>query len=632
MMLPAAPSLDATRCADTISSLTDVVAASREGLPHDLPTGSYQLLQRSAELFPDRRAIASFATVERHQRTAELSYRDLFAEVTRAANLFHLLGVGPENVVAILLPNLLETHVAIWGAEAAGVVLPLNPLLEARALIGLLQAAGATVLVTFGGDRELIAKAQTVVAGAESIAHVALVAPGGSTSHWRADVEVHDFVQARGSLASDELVSGRVFDDNDVASLFCTGGTTGVPKIAVRTHGQVMANAWMSARMLTPALNEHSVMLAGLPLFHVNAVMVTGLIPFLMGAAVLIATPLGFRAPGLVSNFWEIAAYHRITCFSAVPTLLAALLEHPSDGHDISSLRFAICGAAPLSAELLHRFERSCDVAISEGYGLTEVACVASVTPIDGVHKPGSVGLALPLGDIRAVVLDNEGAFSRFADLDEVGVVAIAGPHVFSGYLDVRHNGGVWIDDPSGQRWLNTGDLGRIDVDGYLWLTGRAKDLIIRGGHNIDPSAIEEALYSHQGVALAAAIGRPDAYAGEIPVAYVQLRPGAVADEASLADHIAPRIGERAAIPKAIVIVAALPVTAVGKIHKPSLRLLELAAVTRSALDNAEVRYSTIDAVADDRTGACVQIGAAPSLAAAIRTALSPFNFSYKLL
>ncbi|TCP96391.1 fatty-acyl-CoA synthase [Sphingomonas sp. PP-F2F-A104-K0414] len=615
-----------------VSNLADVTAAAFAGLPQDLPNSSYELLRRSAETFEDRRAIGSFATVEFHKQTVDLSYRGLFAEVTKAANLFHRLNVSTKSVVAVLLPNLLETHVAIWGAEAAGIVLPLNPLLEVRTLIGLLDACGATVLVTFGGDRELIAKAQTVVAGAASIAHVALVAPDGTTPPWRSDVEVHDFVEARGAMLSEALDSGRVFDCDDVASLFCTGGTTGVPKIAVRTHGQVIANAWMSARMLTPAFDAHSVILGGLPLFHVNAVMVTGLVPFLIGASVLIATPLGFRAPGLVSNFWEIVAYHRITCFSAVPTLLAALLEHSSDEHDISSLRFAICGAAPLSAELLHRFERSCKVAISEGYGLTEVACVASVTPIDGVHKAGSVGLPLPLENLCAVMIDNDGTFLRFADVDEVGIIAIAGPHVFSGYLDAHHNRGVWIDDLSGQRWLNTGDLGRIDVDGYLWLTGRTKDLIIRGGHNIDPSAIEEALYSHPDVALASAIGRPDAYAGEIPVAYVQLRPGATADEASLADHIADRIGERAAIPKAIVILAAMPVTAVGKIHKPSLRLLELAAVTRSALDDAQIRYSAIEAVADDRTGACVQIWAAPSLAAGIRTALAPFTFPYKLL
>ncbi len=613
------------KVAAPIMVLADALAVGIDGLPADLPKTSYDLISRAAAVHGDRTAIAYFESVDAHERTKTLSYDDLFAQVTQAANLFHRLGIGPSDVIAILLPNLPETHVALWGAEAAGIVLPLNPMLEAATLAALIGSAGATVLVTLGADADLFAKACAVVERATSIAHVVTI--GAQAGDLRTGVQAVDFAtRARHDAAM--LDSGRVLSTDDIASYFCTGGTTGVPKIAVRTHAQVMANAWMSARMLSPALNADTVMFGGLPLFHVNAVMVTGLVPFLTGASVLIATPSGFRAPGLIERFWEIVAHHRVTCFSAVPTLLAALLEHPSDRHDIASLRFAVCGAAPLSAELLHRFEATCNVAISEGYGLTETACVAAVTPIDGVHKAGSVGLPLPVTNIRTVALDGDGRFVSFTDVDEIGIIAIAGPHVFSGYLDPRHDAGAWIDAADGRRWLNTGDLGRIDSDGYLWLTGRAKDLIIRGGHNIDPSVIEEALYRHPDVALAAAIGRPDAYAGEIPVAYVQLRAGSTVDAGTLAAYVAPLIGERAAIPKAIIVLPALPLTAVGKIHKPSLRLHELAGVTATTLDAAGIVHGAIDAVPDDRAGALVRIAGVPD-AHAVRAALAPFSFAF---
>lgn len=608
-----------------ILTIADVVAAGRNGLPDDLPESSYALLRQSAELYSERTAISFFADVETHRQTRTLSYRELFAGVTRAANLFHDLGVRPGEVVALLLPNLPETHLAMWGAEAAGIVFPLNTLLDPSTLAALLSAAGAKVLVTTGHGSELFDKTCALLPHVAGIEHVVLLGEGGP-SGFLPGVSVNVFAQALGAMP-DVLTSARGIASNETASYFCTGGTTGLPKIAVRTHGQVVANAWMAGSMFGDELGPDAVLFCGLPLFHVNAAVVTGLMPFLSGASVLLGTSQGYRAPGLMQRFWEIIATHAITGFSAVPTLLAALLDQPVDDHHLSSLRFAVCGAAPLSAELLHRFERSCNVAVVEGYGLTEAACVASVNPVRGEHRPGSVGLPLPAEDIRIVVLEEAGAFQREALTGEVGVVTIAGPNVFSGYLEPRHNARLWIDRGDGRRWLNTGDLGWVDAQGYLWLSGRTKDVIIRGGHNIDPAVIEEALYAHPDVALAAAIGRPDLRAGEVPVAYVQLRPGATLSADALAEHASRLIGERAAIPKAIAILDCLPLTAVGKIHKPSLRLLECAAVAKASLVEADIHDAVIHAWLDDQRATIVEVRTCAKNELATRNALAGFGF-----
>ena len=622
-----------------ILSSADVPSSSECRLPDDLPESSYDLLRRSAEAHGDRVAISYFNAVGTHKQTRTLSYRDLFQGVTRAANMFRKLGVGTGDVIALLLPNLPETHLVLWGAEAAGIAMPLNPLLEANAISALLTAAQAKLLVTVGRDPELIGKVIDAVGKAPTIENVVLISHADSASdeQLRARFQplssrlgIHDFMEMFSVSCGDRLESDRKITPDDVASYFCTGGTTGLPKIAVRKHGQVMANVWMVRGMLGPALDAESVLFCGLPLFHVNAVIITGLVPFFVGASVLLGTSQGYRAEDLVPRFWEIVEQHRVTAFSAVPTLLVSLLEYPSTGYDLSSFRFAICGASPLSAEVLQRFEQTCRISISEGYGLTETCCVASLNPIDGEHRPGSVGLPLPTQEIRTVILD-EGAYVRDAVVGEIGVVAIAGPNVFSGYLDDKHNQRAWVDLGDGRKWLNSGDLGKLDKDGYLWLTGRAKDLIIRGGHNIDPSIIEEALYTHPDVALAAAVGRPDSRVGELPVAYVQLRSGASVNEASLLAHVARKIGERAAMPKAITILEALPLTSVGKIHKPTLRYKESVLVTRNTLVAANIDPTSIELQEDGVGGGTIKIIASAHDEHGILEALRAFTFPYQV-
>ena len=184
----------------------------------------------------------------------------------------------------------------------------------------------------------------------------------------------------------------------------------------------------------------------------------------------------------------------------------------------------------------------------------------------------------------------------------------IKGPNVFSGYLDARHNTDIWVDI-EGETWLNTGDLGRQDKHGYFWLSGRRKELIIRGGHNIDPKMIEDALLKHPAVALAAAIGSPDAYAGEVPVAYVQTKPGAAVTDQELLDFAAAHIPERAAVPKRVKIVSSLPVTGVGKIFKPALQRLEMETVVRVEARKAGATITEIAHDRDARGATCSESG-----------------------
>ena len=322
-----------------------------------------------------------------------------------------------------------------------------------------------------------------------------------------------------------------------------------------------------------------------------------------------------------IANFWALVEAHRINVFSGVPTIYGTLLQQPVDGHDLSSLDFAICGAAPMPVELFNRFEAATGIRILEGYGLTESACVASFNPIDGERRIGSIGQALPWQKMKCVILDESGDHVREAATDEVGVIALAGPNIFDGYNSDGHNATAWIDCHDKERWFNTGDLGRRDAEGYFWLTGRKKDLIIRGGHNIDPAIIEQPLLRHPDIALAAAVGRPDSHAGEVPVAYVQLRDGAAADEDELLAFATRSIGERAAVPKAVRIVAQIPVTAVGKIFKPALVMREIEDVVRYEAAGCGVALASVDVAIDAKRGMVAQVrtlGSAPPLRAAL--------------
>jgi fatty-acyl-CoA synthase len=240
----------------------------------------------------------------------------------------------------------------------------------------------------------------------------------------------------------------------------------------------------------------------------------------------------------------------------------------PEDHHDRSHIKLCFSGAAALPVEVGNRFQERFGMPVCQGYGMTEVHGFATVNPSAGECRSGSVGLRVPYLELKIAEVSPEGEIRRFCGPEEIGHVLMRGPQVFAGYLDPINNPKMMIADG----WLDSNDLGRLDSDGYLWLTGRTKDLIIRGGHNIDPEMIEQVLNRHPAVALTAAVGCPDAHAGELPVAFVQPRPGQTFAVPELLAFCRQHIPERAAVPVEIFLLPRIPLTAVGKIHKSVLR------------------------------------------------------------
>ena len=234
----------------------------------------------------------------------------------------------------------------------------------------------------------------------------------------------------------------------------------------------------------------------------------------------------------------------------------------------MSSLTCSAGGGSAIPVEVCKGLQELTRTPTLEVYGMTETSSVHTISYPDRPVRLGSVGHALPYSRVRVVQLDEEGKLERECEVNEIGVVAMAGPGVFSGYLNPAHNQHAFVEPG----WVNSGDLGRLDPEGYLWITGRAKDLIIRGGHNIDPLPIEEILYQHPAIALAAVVGQPDAHAGELPVAYVQFKPDVKVEPAELVEWIRPRAPERAAVPVSIFPIQPMPLTGVGKVFKPELR------------------------------------------------------------
>jgi len=548
----------------TIRNLADIGAIEKVPLSERVKGSStYELIEQGASIDPNAKAISFMLTGDAYDQPQEITYLQLLGRIRQTANMFSDLGVGPTDVVTYVLPNLPQTHFILWGGEAAGIANPINPMLEPATIRDICSAAGTKVLVTlaeFPGT-DIWRKVDSIRKEIPSLEHVVRVmGPSDEASG------IIGYEEKIDQYPADRLTSGRRFDPDDIASLYHTGGTTGRPKLARRTHHNEMVLAW-DLKAGTELQRGETVM-CGLPLFHCNGTCVTGLMPFSVGAHVVLLSASGYRDMAVMKNFYKIVERYRPVFFSCVPTVLSVLLGIPKGDADISSLRYVVCGAAPLSVELFKRFQEYTGMKIIEGYGLTESACASAVNPKDGEKKVGSIGIRLPYQEMKVAILDESGEYVRDAETGEIGVIAIKGPCVFKGYVEDVHNKGIWIQG----EWFNTGDLGRQDEDGYFWLTGRRKELIIRGGHNIDPATIEEPLYQMEQIQTTAAVGRPDPHAGEVPVAYVQLKEGASATTDEIMEWARRKIGERAAVPKEVFIIDQIPLTAVGKIFKPALR------------------------------------------------------------
>jgi len=593
-----------------LESLADIEAVEALALADRLEAPDvFGVLRAAAERFPDRTAIIDLADPAKPEAARRWTYAESFERMVRAANVLWAAGRG--RPVGYLLPNLAETHFVLWGAAAGAGAAPVNPLLSAEVVREILQAAEAGCLVTTAPGTPFY---ETAKAASEALGGLPLltVGEGGSLDQATA--------QARG----DKLAFDPTDDPNRIAVYFHTGGTTGAPKLAQQTRANQAAMAWMLRFALD--LGPDDVVLTGLPLFHANAAILTGLAPLTAGATLVLGGPDGFRNKALMSRFWDVVERFGVTMFSGVPTIYSSLLDHPVGGQDLSSLRYGLVGAAPMPVSAMNAFEARTGIKILELYGMTESTCVSTCNPRDGECRAGSIGLSLPYHQVKIAIVDESGDYVRDAVDGEAGAVCLKGPTVIPGYKQAERNADAFFEGG----WLNSGDLGRMDADGYVWLTGRAKDLIIRGGHNIDPGLIEEALSKRSDVELAAAVGQPDSYAGEIPVAYVTLREGASVSEAELEAYARASVAERPAAPKAVRILDQMPVTAVGKIFKPKLREHAAECATRAALAEAGLSDLLITAITDKQKGLVVKLaGVTNENAPAVAGALEGFSFSW---
>ncbi len=539
-----------------------------------LPDSTYSLLVRAAELWPYRTALAVMPDAKRWREPLRRSYSQLLADVHRYANLLHSFGVRRHHAVALIAPNCAELIVATLAAQLAGIAAPINGGLSRSHIEELLRRSGARVLIAAGPELSASTWQIAVDLSRAGVVDAVLAlrhTPGERMSESMPFVDgvrvgyLHEAAAGHDSSA----FIGIAPTGPDLAALLHTGGTTGVPKLAAHRHSGQVANAWMIAA--APLLPERTTMFSALPLFHANALVVGVLTPLFKGHCVVWAGPQGYRDPLLYSSFWNIVSHYQISVMSAVPTVYAALAEHPVDA-DISCLRFGIVGASPLPRAVRERFERGIGLTLVEGYGLTEATCVSALS-FPGMLRAGSVGQRIPYQSAKTVRIAEDGRWEELPT-GATGVLVLQGVTVFAGYVVGRDADGYQLDGLNAlvDGWLDTGDLAHLDADEFVYLHGRAKDLIIRGGHNIDPAVIEETLLRCPGVAAAAAVGQPDAHAGEVPVAYVTLRPGESISEADILAWVADRVPERVATPKVVTVLDALPLTAVGKPYKPLLR------------------------------------------------------------
>ena len=583
----------------------------------DLPVTLYQMLEAAKDRHGRRPAMSYQLTSGPADPAETLTWAELHDRTCQAANLFRSLGVGEKDVVAYILPNATETVVTLLGGAIAGIVNPINPLLEPEQMGAILRETKAKVVVTLKGfpKTDVPQKAHEAVALAPDVQHVIevdllryltgvkrlivpLIRPKVQVRH---KAKIHDFTKSV-SVMNKALTFADSKGDR-VAAYFHTGGTTGMPKVAQHKYSGMVYNGWVGDRLL---FSEEDVVICPLPLFHVFAVHVILMAMIQSGAHVVFPTPAGYRGEGVFDNFWKLIERWKVTFIITVPTAISALMQRPVNA-DISSVKQAFSGSSPLPVELFHRFEKAAGIEVIEGYGLTEATCLVSCNPIGGIKKIGSVGIPFPHTDVKIMRHTAEGP--QVCAVDEVGEICVDNPGVFAGstYTETDKNHDLFYRDV----YLRTGDLGRIDADGYLWITGRAKDLIIRGGHNIDPAEIEEALAGHEAVAMVGAIGQPDAHSGELPCAYVELVAGAQVTEEELMEHCRQHIAERAALPKYLEIIDELPKTAVGKVFKPDLRRRAITRIYNAALAEAGVSAEVTEVIEDKKRGLVARVAKA---------------------
>lgn len=598
-----------------VRSLSDVQAIETQPYERFMPWRNlFEALRASADSFSDRPAI-SLLEDERYRPSVEWTYAQLLDRVAQAGNAFRALAGGQTPRVAMLLPAVPEAYATLWGAASVGVICPINYLLRTEHIAELLQAAECNIVVAFGanGQLDICDKVAAICASCPVVREIVWVGP---VPDGASGVQFDALVAQQSTALSDPRAG------DEIAALFHTGGTTGSPKLAQHTHRNQLHSAAGAACHY--ALTDADCIINAMPLFHVAGTIVFGLSTVLAGGHIVLPTTLSLRNKGFVTNFWSVVAGVGATLLTATPTGIATLLSAPRDSSQTKTVRALLTGGAPLPPELALEFERDTGIPVRNTFGMTECSGVVSIEPVLAPRDKVTCGIRIPFTDVQIV-----SAAGEVIGDDGSGIMRLRGPNVSPGYTDPSRNAGTFDGD-----WLSSGDLARIH-DGRIEVTGRSKDVIIRNAHNIDPQQIEDALLRHPGVQMAAAVGQPDEYAGELPVAFVVAKPGVVLDSKDLLDFSSKHIAERPAQPKRIDVIEALPQTAVGKVYKPALRCIALQRSLQERLVASGLDAEVSVLARDESHGLCVdfvpRVPLSSSTAERLKSLMRNFSYEWRI-
>jgi long-chain acyl-CoA synthetase len=474
----------------------------------------------------------------------KFTYSEFDLAVNRAAAMLIAQGISKGDVVSLLMPNSVEYIVAYFACWKLGALAgPVNSLLKENEIAFVLNNSETRTILVHSEFRE----------GIERIR--------GELPHLRAVITFDDEREATRQFVKKGNESGpkdwaASLDKSDDAIIIYTSGTTGKPKGCLLTHGNVIANARQISEWLS--FTEQDRLLTIMPLFHMNAVSVTTMSALYAGGSTVISPKFS------ASQFWKIISDYRVTSFGSVATMLSMLLsrypEGVPEGLTTDQLRFAMCGSAPVPAEVMKKFEETFNCPVVEGYGLSESTCRSTFNPPDGRRRPGSCGL--PIGNEMKIFDDDD---NEVAD-GQLGEIVLRGENILKGYY--KNPEATSAAFRSG--WFHTGDIGYRDDDGYFFIVDRKSDMIIRGGENIYPREIDEVLYQHPAVAAAATIGIPDRLYGEEVAAFVVPKDGSEVTEADLISYCTERLADYKC-PKSIRIVKDIPKGPTGKLLKREL-------------------------------------------------------------
>jgi acyl-CoA synthetase (AMP-forming)/AMP-acid ligase II len=507
-----------------------------------------RLLESRVAAAPDKQFLIS------DEDGTSLTYTDFDRAVNRTANLLLASGVRKGDRVSLFLTNRIEYLIFYFACFKIGAWAgPVNALLTPAEVEYVLDNSLAAVAVTEMSLLPVLLGAAGKVSSLRSTIVVDLPAGYEATpAHPLIGYRQH----AEAQSATLEPVD---IGPDDEAVIIYTSGTTGKPKGVLLTHGNLLANARQIAEWLRLTPNDRALMM--MPLFHANALMTTGLAALWAGGSIVLATRFS------ASRHWATIARHGVSYFGSVATMLSMLLntypEGVKDSTRISSLRFALCGSAPVPAEVITRFESTFNCPVVEGYGLSESTCRSTFNPIDD-RRPGSVGL--PIGNEVKIFDDQDRELGPCADGETVGEIVLRGPNIMKGYY--RNEAATREAFRSG--WFHTGDLGYQDEDGFFHVIDRKSDMIIRAGENIYPREIDEVLYRHPKIKEAATIGVPDPLYGEDVKSFVVVREGESLTERELLDFCSERLASFKC-PKSIEFVEDIPKGPTGKLLKREL-------------------------------------------------------------